>query len=565
MLKKQHMQWATIINSAFFLVLLLFVTSVVAVDINVSVDRRPAVKDEAFKLIFSATEAPDDDPDFSPLSSIVDVLNKQKSSQSSWVNGQSTKQVSWTLEVMPKVAGQLTIPSVSFGDDTTLPLTINVLASSPASSASNNDELFLKVEATPGEAYVQSQILYTIRMYKRVQISQASLTEPKLGNAIVEKLDEDKQFNTQISGVNYSVFERNYAIFPQQSGPLTIPPIELTAQIVTGGTPRSLFGSMFNNQQRQTKRARSKSVSINVLPIPDTFTAPHWLAAENIQLQQTWSNDNLTIPVGEPLTRTISLRGEGVSASQLPDLVTDFSLADIKMYPDQPMLRDQKNQEGVIASRQQKIAIIPSKAGRYKIPAINIPWFNTKTHQIETAMIPAVTVIAVAPTNSVAADVVLQTAATSITADKGSLPAKHTRYWMWTAIFFAIAWVATLIWIVVKRRNKKTSKDLNTAAQSQSVSLKDLRKACVENNPQAAMQALLNWAEAQYATRQLNELNLAIEDELQAEINRLNETLYANKKQAWEGFKLIQLVEESTKSKTVEAEITNSLQALHKI
>jgi len=550
-------------NCILFLAFLLFVAPVFAIDINVSVDRNPVVQNESFKLLFSAAESPDDDPDFSALNSILEVLNQRKNTQSSWVNGQSTKRITWTLDVMPKVSGELTIPPVTFGDDVTRPLTINVLEGSSTSRTPINDELFLEVEATPAEAYVQSQILYTVRLYQRVQISQASLTEPALGNAIVEKLGEDKQFNTQINGVNYSVFERSYAIFPQQSGQLTIPPMELTAQVLTGGA-RSRFGSVFNNQQTQTKRVSSNSVSIRVLPIPDAFTTSHWLVAENIHLQQTWSNDDLTVSVGEPLTRTLTLLGQGVSSSQLPDLVTEHSSTDIKMYPDQPMLRDQKKAEGVIALREQKVAIIPSKAGRYEIPAITIPWFNTKTHQMETATIPAVTIIAVASANSAAPDVLQQTTET-VSTEEGLLPAKNTQYWKWAAIFLAIAWLATLIWIVVQRRNKKQQEEIKAGPQSQLVSLKELRKASLENNPQKAMQALLNWAEHQYGTRQLNGLSLYINDELQIEINRLNETLYANKKQDWDGSRLIQLVEENARSEVPDEESTAVLQPINKI
>lgn len=553
MFKQQHIQRETILNGMFFLALLLFVVPAVAVDIKVSVDRNPVMKNESFQLLFSATETPDGDPDFSPLNATLEVLNQQKNSQSSWVNGQSMKRIIWALNVIPKITGRITIPAISFGNDVTSSLTINVRDSSPISSTSNKGVLFLEVEVTPSEVYVQSQILYTMRLYHRVQITQASLPMPTLGNAIMEELDSDKQFNTRIRGVNYSVFERKYAIFPQQSGMLTIPPIKLTAQIVTA-TPRSRSSSVFNTQQSQTKRVSSNSVSINVLPIPSTFSASHWLAAENIHLQQTWSNDDLIVLVGEPLTRTLTLRGQGVISSQLPDLVTEHTSPNIKIYPDQPMLRDQKKSGSITAIREQKIAIIPSKVGRYEMPAINIAWFSTKTHQMKTATIPATTIIAIAP----------QVANIVIAEDGDSLPIKHTQYWMWIAILLAIAWVVTLIWITV-RNNKKQPKEVNATPTSQKVTLKNIRKACLENNPQQAMQALLIWTEHQCGINQINKLNEYINDELQTEIKHLNEALYANKKQTWDGSQLIKLVEENTKSKIVKAKSTDSLQVLHKI
>ena len=78
--------------------------------------------------------------------------------------------------------------------------------------------MFLDVKATPEQPYVQSQVLYTLRLYRRVDIAQAELSEPELTDAVVEKLGEDSNYNTVVNGVSYLVTERKYAIFPQKSG-----------------------------------------------------------------------------------------------------------------------------------------------------------------------------------------------------------------------------------------------------------------------------------------------------------------------------------------------------------
>jgi len=42
----------------------------------------------------------------------------------------------------------------------------------------------------------------------------------------------------------------------------------------------------------------------------------------------------------------------------------------LKAYPDQPVLKEQKKVDGMLAFREEKIALIPSKAGSYTLPAI---------------------------------------------------------------------------------------------------------------------------------------------------------------------------------------------------
>lgn len=549
---------------------LLLSTNAFAVTVNVSVDRNPVSINDSFKLIFSSSESPDDDPDFSPLEKDFQILNQQKSSQSSWVNGQSTKSISWTLDVMAKQVGELQIPVISFGDDVTAPLTIKVLAAALQSDINPNDELYLEVSATPEKAYIQAQILYTVRLFQRVNITQAALSEPKAGNAIVEKLGDDTQYNKLVNGVQYRVTERKYAIFPQQSGPLDITALELTAQVVTS-SPRSRFGSIFDSQRTQTKRVFSKVLTLDVLAAPSNFKAAHWLAAEQLHLQQTWSNDDMSVTVGEPLTRTLTLLGKGITSSQLPELSFDGTHAALKMYPDQAVVKDKMNPDGVIAFKEQKIALIPSQAGQYRLPAIEIPWFNTQTEKLETASIPAVTITAVAkniainpaPTSPSAQVEVPMFQSPSLAAP---ITAAGNDYWQWIALLFGLGWLFTVLWIGWARFKAGKAK---TGVIDQQLpvkqAIKELQKACAANEPKKAKLALLDWGRAQFNSSKLESIALQCSAECQAEIKRLNESLYAKNGTKWDGSKLAQLVIEQSSKLQKKGDQEDVLEPLHRL
>lgn len=547
---------------------LLLSTNAFAVTVNVSVDRNPVSINDSFKLIFSSSESPDDDPDFSPLEKDFQILNQQKSSQSSWVNGQSTKSISWTLDVMAKQVGELQIPVISFGDDVTAPLTIKVLAAALQSDINPNDELYLEVSATPEKAYIQAQILYTVRLFQRVNITQAALSEPKAGNAIVEKLGDDTQYNKLVNGVQYRVTERKYAIFPQQSGPLDISALELTAQVVTS-SPRSRFGSIFDSQRTQTKRVFSKVLTLDVLAAPSNFKAAHWLAAEQLHLQQTWSNDDMSVTVGEPLTRTLTLLGKGITSSQLPELSLDGTHAALKMYPDQAVVKDKMNPDGVIAFKEQKIALIPSQAGQYRLPAIEIPWFNTQTEKLETASIPAVTITAVAkniainptPTSSQVEVPMFQSPQLD-----APITAADNDYWQWVALLFGLGWLLTVLWIGWSRFKGGKAKS-NAVDQQLPVkqAIKELQKACAANEPKKAKLALLDWGRAQYNDSKLESIALKCSADCQAEIKQLNQSLYAKNGTNWDGSKLAQLVIEHSSKLQKKGEQDDMLEPLHRL
>lgn len=263
-------------------VLLLAASWLQAAEIQVAVDRNPVGLNESFQIVFTANGEPDGSPDFAPLQANFEILDQQRSSNASWVNGRSSRTEQWVVRAMARQAGELLIPPIAFGADSSKPLKIKV--SENQSEPQSNEDLFLEVEATPDKPYVQSQVLYTLRLYRRVQITQASLNEPEVKDAVVEKLGEDSTYSTQLKGVDYWVTERKYAIFPQQSGIFTVAPLTLNAEVVANQQPR--FNGFFNRQMTENRRVASKAVTLNVQPVPAGFKGAAWLSAESVTVSE---------------------------------------------------------------------------------------------------------------------------------------------------------------------------------------------------------------------------------------------------------------------------------------
>ena len=219
MIKLQKMQRCSSLL-VLSILLLLAPQAVFAAQINVSVDRNPVSLDESFQIIFTANESPDSDPDFSPLEQDFEILGQSQSSNSSWINGQSSKTIQWTLNVMAKHPGSLIVPPVKFGDDVSQTASILVTQGTANKAVNTDDDLFLEVEATPESPYVQSQVLYTMRLYRRVDIAQASLNEPELADAVIEKLGDDSNYNTQINGVELSGYRAQICRFSRKKAVL---------------------------------------------------------------------------------------------------------------------------------------------------------------------------------------------------------------------------------------------------------------------------------------------------------------------------------------------------------
>ncbi len=533
-----------------------------ATTIQVETDRNPVNLNESFKITYTANEAPDDDPDFRSLDRDFSILNQSSGSSSSWINGKSTKTIQWSLMVMAKHAGNLIIPAVKFGHDVTSPIQISVTEAITNKDSNIDEDIFLEVEATSKNIYIQSQVLYTLRLYTRVDLSQARLDEPELADAVIERLGDDSRFNTQVNGIDYSVTERKYAIFPQKSGKLTIKPLTLTAEIITNNRPN--FNGFFNSQATKTKRIESKAISLDVKPVPVTFTGKHWLSAQQLVFKQEWSGDIKQLKIGEPLTRTLTLLAKGATVSQLPELNTTLSNDQLKAYPDQPVLQEQKKTDGVIAFREEKIALILSQAGDYQLPAIQIPWFNTDSQKMEMAEIPETRLTALAgvqPIVNTPQITSVNTQAITTTAPINTVP--ETNYWIWLSLCLAIAWLITVI-VFLKARTKSDllikDVDVNTDISD---TIKALKKACTQNDATAAKNALITWGNLTFDQSTLGGIADFCDARLRDELLHLNHSLYGQANSEWQGKKLFQAFTENKARKKTTLDRDNTLEPLN--
>src|SRR5690606_41551924 len=136
--------------------------------------------------------------------------------------------------------------------------------------------------------------------------------------------------------------------------------------------------------QNNLLRLRTEEQRINVLPAPASAKGAPWLPANNVELTEHSSSGTDSLKVGEPITRTITIKADGVTAGQITPLETE-NVEGIKLYKDQAQNDDQKSAKGVVGSRIETIAIVPTKQGVFTLPATKVRWWNNHSQMMETA------------------------------------------------------------------------------------------------------------------------------------------------------------------------------------
>ena len=179
-----------------------------------------------------------------------------------------------------------------------------------------------------------------------------------------------------------------------------------------------------------------------------------------------------------------------------------------RQYPDQPELENRKAAEGITGVRQQQNAVIPAHPGTYVLPELSLPWWNTETQALEYAVLPErrIQVTAVAPEAAIAPPALPTPGRDAQVRESTAPPAPEAgetgaaaalapgiSIWQWLTCVLAVAWLATLAYILKSRKSPRAQ---GTPPQAQNLrkTRKALEQACRDNDPERAKTALLQWA-----------------------------------------------------------------------
>ena len=506
--------------------------------ITASLDRDRVALGDTVRLTIIATENEKlKDADLRDLTENFEIIGRSTNNSTSIVNGRMSQTRKVIIDLMPRRAGSLYVPSIRIGQNSTQSIRIQV---SPASAAPTGEQtVVFEAEVDKDSVYVQGQVILTLRIQQSINLDGGNISELKLDNAFVKPL-EQHSFQRNIDGRPWRVNEVRYAIFPEKSGTLEIP-----AQVFSGRASRGRQSVFDLGGGGQLLRRNSQPISINVLPKPSSFTADTWLPTQSLTLQETWSSEPNELRVGESATRTITIVGEGLQGAQLPPIL--FTPIDgVKYYPDQPTIEDQELTDGLVGIRQDSAAVVAIRPGTFLIPEIRIPWWNTQTEQLEYAVLPEREInVAAAEITDLTAEPVLSAIPIDITATPLTNPTRHWLggpIWPIVSAISTLGWVLTLLYLWRVRRSTAPNKPHAPDTSAEKQVFKQLLAVCADNNAARTRGAIIDWIAAfkpKASPVSLDEVaKLLGDEEFTREIDRLDTCLYSSDQDHWDGTSL---------------------------
>ncbi len=516
------MRWMTLV----FLLLLGLQTN--AATLLARVDRTELSLDETVELTLETADGTAfGKPDLQPLDGLFKVSGTRQSNQLAGANGEAKAITQWQVTLQPLQTGYVVIPPLELGDARSEPITLHVTEP----SAGDSDLLapiFIDASLDQEVAYVQAQVLLTLRIYHSVSLYDDSTLSPlQMSDALVERLGEPRTYEKDINGVRHGVIEIRYALFPQKSGELTIP-----AQLFSATTVAPATGDQYGSRFGRSTQVKSPTIPLTVKAKPAEYPADvPWLPARSMTLVEAWSPEPADAQLGEALTRSLLLKADGLTSSQLPP-IGSTEVPGLRSYPDQPTLNNEITTNGVSGSREQREALVATRTGDFQLPPVEVVWWNTLDDRLERSTLPGRNLLVADNPN-------LQQPAI----DTPEVPEQREarRLWPWQLSSALLALTTLLgfgLWLHA-RSQPAVIRTVQTGPTPRSL-LDDLKRACLANDTQATRHALDAWARQQPET--LADMAARFEP-LSDALDGLNGALYSETGQRWQGEALWQAIQ----------------------
>lgn len=514
--------------TALSLSLLFWTVGAQAAGLVASIDRSRVNSGETVELTLESSDVTQfGKPDLSALDPLFEVRGTRQVNQLTNLGNDSHATTRWIITLLPRQNGTIVIPPLPLGDYKSQPINLQVVESEKQDSTDKLAPVFIEASLDQDTVYVQAQAILTLRIYHSVSLfDDSSLTPLQIPDARVEQLGESRTYEKVINDLRHGVIELRYAIYPQRSGVLTIPAQMFSATLVDTQTTQEPAPQ--GPKVGKLIRVSSTGLNLTVKAKPANYPADTpWLPARSLSLSESWNPEPDHVQVGDSMTRSLTLKVEGLASSQLPPLPATES-SGLRRYPDQPQLSSQPSDHGLIGIREDREALVPTRIGQIELPPVEVVWWNTLQDHLERSSLPARTLNAVSNPS-----LLVDTPAGNVPATL-AVGSEELRYWKLSTLILACT---TLLGFGLWWRARWQPAILRAAQTGPSprTLLDDLKRASQANDPQATRQALDAWARQQPETlADMAARFVPLSDALDG----LNGALYSETGQHWQGEEL---------------------------
>jgi len=375
-----------------------------------SADRTTVGTGEQFEVAFTVSASDVNGaknfkaPAFTPF---VVLSGPNQSTNMQFINGQLSGSVSFTYYLYTRQTGKFTIAPATIeyrgAALRSQPLQIEVVQGKPQTQAKEPDNtqnvadnLYIRAVADKQRVRQGEPVTVTYKLYTRLQVSGYDIAKaPVYQGFWAEEVEQPKQpvvTTETLDGKQFRVATiRKTALFPTQSGKLTISPLEVRCafQLASRKKTNDPFDSFFNDpffsrMQTVEQELKTNALSVTVDPLPGNPPAGFTGAVGRFTFSA--AVDKKEVKTGDPITLKLAISGSGnvkLLTPPKPELPADFEAYDPKISEE--VTRD----GGVIRGKKTaEYLVIPRNAGDRAIEPIAFSYFDLDRNAYNTLRSP---------------------------------------------------------------------------------------------------------------------------------------------------------------------------------
>lgn len=251
----------------------------------------------------------------------------------------------------------------------------------------DDKDLFITATASKTKLFEQEAVVLTYKLYTLVNIRQLAGEMPELDGFHCQELNNKAQLSLKYehyNGRNYgTAIWRQYVLFPQKSGKLTIPSISFDAEVeITNASadPFDLFfgGGSLTQMVRKTIKTPSIDLDVTALPAPrpDNFSG----AVGKFSMTATLTPEQLNANDAATLKLVVSGQGN-MKLMKAPSLEAP---KDFEVYTPKETDKTTNTTSGAKGSVTFEYVMVPRHGGNYTIPAVEFVYFDPEAKKYVT-------------------------------------------------------------------------------------------------------------------------------------------------------------------------------------
>lgn len=241
-----------------------------------------------------------------------------------------------------------------------------------------DSDLFMRMSADKTEVYVGEQVMLSIHLYSRVDLSSVDgVSMPKLDGFLSQDFKSPTQLNSTqrvIGGVPYREFLlRQKAVFPLKAGTTTIEAPE--ADITTGNI-------LYSGRRVHRKGNDLQLVVKSLPPGPANAAVGRWRLSREVSQTE--------VALGEPLQVKFTLEGRGnLQAVTLPPLSAP---AAFRVFDPEVADKSNNSRSHVGGTRVVEYTLVPQQTGTFTLPEVAVPYFDPEARRYDEMRVDDITI-----------------------------------------------------------------------------------------------------------------------------------------------------------------------------